>query len=80
MIAAILARRSAARFWFAVIVTGAGTGLAAAALTGLLELVQRFAWGGGGLDLLSAAAGAAPWRHVAVLGCAGGLVGIGQIS
>ena len=40
MVAPILARWDAAGFWLAVVLTGLGTGLAAAALTGLL-------WGGG---------------------------------
>ncbi len=58
--------------------TGIGTGLAAAALTGLLELVQHTVWSGGGVDLLDAAAKAAPWWHVAVLLAAGVLTGAGQ--
>jgi hypothetical protein len=37
----VLASRDAAGFWLAVVLTGAGTGLAAAALTGLLEAVQQ---------------------------------------
>jgi CIC family chloride channel protein len=78
MIAPILARRSAA-FWLAVLLTGAGTGLAGAALTGLLELVQHLMWGGGGLDLLEAASRAGPWRHLAVLLGAGLLTGAGQL-
>ena len=79
MIAPILAQRSAAGFWAAVLLTGAGTGLAAAALTGLLELVQHLAWGGAGLDLLQAAKADPPWRHVAVLLGAGVLTGAGQL-
>jgi CIC family chloride channel protein len=79
MIAPILARRSAVAFWLAVLLTGAGTGLAGAALTGLLELVQHLMWGGGGLDLLEAASCAGPWRHLAVLLGAGLLTGAGQL-
>jgi chloride channel protein, CIC family len=79
MIAAILAQRSAAGFWLAVMLTGAGTGLAAAALTGLLELVQHLMWGGAGLDLLQAASEAGPWRHRMVLLGAGLLTGAGQL-
>ncbi len=75
----MLARRSAAGFWLAVLLTGVGTGLAAAALTGLLELVQHLMWGGAGLDLLAAASRAAPWRHLAVLLGAGLLTGAGQL-
>ena len=37
MIAPILVRQDAAGFWLAVVPTGAGTGLAATALTGLLN-------------------------------------------
>jgi chloride channel protein, CIC family len=79
MMAPMLARRGAARFWLAVLLTGAGTGLAAAALTDLLELVQHVMWGGAGLDLLPAASGAGPWRHLAVLLGAGVLTGAGQL-
>jgi H+/Cl- antiporter ClcA len=79
MIAPILARRNAAGFWLAVLLTGAGTGLAAAGLTGLLELVQHLMWGGSGLDLLQAASQAPAWHHVAILLGAGVLTGAGQI-
>ncbi len=78
MTAPILAGRGAVRFWAAAILTGVGAGLAAAALTGLLEFVQRVVWGGDGLDLLRVASQAAPWRHLAALLGAGLLVGIGQ--
>ncbi|HEX4365290.1 MAG TPA: chloride channel protein [Rhodopila sp.] len=79
MIAPILARRSAAGFWLAVVITGAGTGLAAIALTALLEWVQHIMWGGHGLDLLQAASRAPPWHHVAILLGAGVLTGAGQL-
>jgi len=79
MIAPILARREAAGFWLAIIVTGLGTGLAAAALTGLLELVQHSLWPGAGIDLLDAATRAAAWRHLVILLGAGVLTGIGQL-
>ncbi len=75
----MLARRGAAGFWFAVVLTGAGTGLAAAALTGLLEAVQQLAWGGNGLDVLQAAIHAPAWRHLAVLVGAGLLTAAGQL-
>jgi H+/Cl- antiporter ClcA len=68
----------ASAFWFAVVLTGAGTGLAASALTGLLELVQHVMWGGAGLNLLQAASKAAPWHHVTILLGAGLLTGAGQ--
>jgi CIC family chloride channel protein len=79
MIAPILARRNAAGFWLAVVMTGAGTGLAAIALTALLEWVQHIMWGGTGLDLLRAASRAPPWHHIAILIGAGVLTGAGQI-
>ena len=78
MTAPILAGRGAARFWLAAVLTGIGTGLAVAALTELLELVQHIAWGGSGLDLLRPASQAPPWRHLAILTSAGVLVGAGQ--
>jgi CIC family chloride channel protein len=59
--------------------TGAGTGVAAAALTRLLEVVQRFAWNGSGVDLLDAARHAGAWRHVLVLVGGGLITGAGQI-
>jgi CIC family chloride channel protein len=79
MIAPILAQRDAAGFWFAVILTGIGTGLAAAALTGLLELVQHVMWGGQGTNLLAAASYVGPWRHLGILLGAGVLVGVAQL-
>ncbi len=79
MIPPILARRNAAAFWFAVLLTGIGTGLAAAALTKLLEATQHVIWGGNGLDLLESASAAPPWKHLAALAGAGVLTGAGQI-
>lgn len=79
MIAPILARPAAAGFWLAVVLTGLGTGLAAAALTGLLELVQHTLWPGAGIDLLDAASRTAPGWHVLVLVGAGVLTGAGQL-
>ncbi len=76
--APILARRDAAGFWLAVILTGIGTGLFAAALTGLLELVQNAVWGGGGIDILAAATTAPAWHHVVILLGAGLLTGAAQ--
>src|SRR5690242_5216961 len=43
---------AAARFWLALAGTGIIAGLGAAALTRLLEAVQRLVWGGTGRDLL----------------------------
>jgi chloride channel protein, CIC family len=78
-IPATLRHPGAARFWLAVLLTGAGTGAAAAALTRLLELVQRAMWGGSGTNLLEAATAASAERHVLVLLCAGLVIGAGQI-
>jgi H+/Cl- antiporter ClcA len=78
-IPATLRHPGAARFWLAVLLTGAGTGAAAAALTRLLELVQRAMWGGSGTNLLEAAAAASAERHILVLLCAGLATGAGQI-
>src|SRR5579863_8839422 len=74
-----LARPRAWAFWLALLLTGVGTGAAAAALTRLLEFVQRAVWGGSGTDLLSAASQAGAWRHVGVLVGAGLVTGLGQI-
>jgi H+/Cl- antiporter ClcA len=63
----------------AVLLTGIGTGVAAAALTRLLELVQRLAWTGSGTNLLDAAGHAGAWRHILVLLGAGLVTGAGQI-
>jgi CIC family chloride channel protein len=74
-----LARPGAALFWFALLLTGIGTGLAAAALTRLLEAVQRAVWNGSGTNMLDAAQHADAWRHVLALLGAGMVTGVGQI-
>src|SRR5580704_15330498 len=74
-----LAHPGAAPFWLAILLTGVGTGAAAAALTLLLETVQRLMWRGSGTDLLDAARQAGPWRHILVLLGAGVVTGAGQI-
>jgi H+/Cl- antiporter ClcA len=74
-----LARPGATLFWAAVLLTGIGTGVAAAALTRLLELVQRLMWSGAGTNLLDAAEHAGAWRHIFVLLGAGLVTGAGQI-
>jgi hypothetical protein len=48
-------------FWLAVLLTGIGTGVAAAALTRLLEMVQHVVWNGSGTHLLEAAGHAGAW-------------------
>ena len=67
------------QFWLAVVLTGIGTGIGAAALTRLLEAVQRLVWGGTGTNLLEAAEHVVAWRHVAILLGAGLVTGAGQI-
>src|ERR1700761_4885574 len=79
MIPPILARSDALGFWLAAVLTGAGTGVAAAALTGLLELAQNLVWGGGGRDILGVAAQAPAWKHLAAPTGAGVLTGAGQL-
>lgn len=64
-------------FWAAVVLTGAGAGIGAVALTALLEAVQHLLWPGP--NLLDAAAHAGAWRHVWVLLGAGALTGAGQL-
>jgi H+/Cl- antiporter ClcA len=77
-IPATLVSPGAAPFWLAVLLTGISTGIAAAALTRLLELVQRTVWGGSGTDLLQSAQQAGAWRHILALLGAGVVTGAGQ--
>ena len=79
VIPATLVQPGAWRFWLAVLLTGVGTGLAAAALTRLLEAVQRSVWHGSGTNLLEAASHASASRHLIVLLSAGVLTGLGQL-
>jgi chloride channel protein, CIC family len=67
----------ALRFWAVVVLTGVGTGVGAALLTRLLELVQQQFWPGA--DLLQGAASAPAGRHLAVLLGAGLLTVVGQL-
>ena len=62
-----------------MLLTAIGAGVSAAALTRLLELVQRLMWNGTGTNMLEAAAHAGVWRHILVLFCAGLVTGAGQI-
>jgi len=78
-IPATLTHSGAGRFWLAVFLTGIGTGFAAAALTRLLEVVQRLMWHGSGTDLLQAAQHVSAERHILILLGAGLLTGLGQI-
>lgn len=77
-IPATLAQPGALGFWLAVVLTGVGTGISAALLTRLLDLVQHLAWPGDP-SLLQAATRSGAWRHLLVLGGAGVLTGLGQI-
>ena len=70
---------AAARFWMALLATGTVAGIGAAALTKLLEAVQRLFWGGNGRNLLASAEGATIATHVLVLLAAGAVTGVGQI-
>jgi H+/Cl- antiporter ClcA len=63
-------------FWLAVVLTGIGSGVAAALLTRLLDWIQHGLWPGG--DLLEAATAAGPWYHVEILLGAGALVSLAQ--
>jgi H+/Cl- antiporter ClcA len=74
-----LKHRSAKPFWIAALLTAGATGLGAAALTKLLEIVQGLAWGGSGTQLLQAVERVSPLRHVMVLFGAAVVTGLGQI-
>jgi hypothetical protein len=74
-----LAGPGALRFWLAVCLIGVTTGLAAAALTRLLEVVQHIAWHGSGTNILDAARQASVPRHLIVLLAAAILTGAGQL-
>jgi len=79
LIPSTLYRPGAAQFWLAVLLTGVATGIGAALLTKLLELVQHLVWRGSPTDILDAAQHASPWRHILVLLGAALVTGIGQI-
>ncbi len=66
------------RFWLAVVFTGIATGIGAAILTTILEVVQSLCWGGSPTNVLQAAQHATPWRHIVVLLGAALVTGIGQ--
>lgn len=74
-----LAHPGALRFWLAVGLIGLSTGLAAAALTRLLEVIQHVAWRGSGTNILAAAHQASAARHIIILLAAGILTGLGQM-
>lgn len=74
-----LQQPGAMHFWLALLLTGVGTGLGAAALTRLLEAFQHLTWRGSPTDILEAAQHTSAWRHVLVLVGAGLLTGAGQL-
>ena len=79
LIPSTLRHPGALHFWFAILLTGAATGIGAAILTRILELVQHLAWQGSPTDILEAARHASPWRHLFVLLGAALLTGAGQM-
>jgi chloride channel protein, CIC family len=79
MIPATLWQAGAGHFWLAVLLTGLLTGLGAAGLTRLLELVQHITWNGSGTNILEAAEHASVARRVVVLLGAGVVTGVGQL-
>lgn len=78
-IPATLRHSAAVRFWLAVLLTFACTGISAAVLTRLLEAVQQLMWPGPGSGLLASAQGVSARRHVLVLLTAGLVTGAGQM-
>ena len=69
----------ALHFWLAVVLIGVTTGIGAALLTKLLELVQHVAWRSSSTDLLRGAQNASLERHVLILLGAALLTGAGQL-
>ena len=61
-----------------MVLTGIATGIGAAILTSILEVVQYISWGGSPTDVLEAAQHATPWRHIVVLLGAALVTGVGQ--
>jgi H+/Cl- antiporter ClcA len=59
--------------------TGIATGIGAAILTKLLEVVQHLVWRGSPTNILEAAQAAGPWRHILVLLGAALVTGLGQL-
>ena len=70
---------AAARFWIALLATGALTGVSAGLLTILLESVQRLMWHGSGTNILTSAQQVTALRCVLILVGAGLVTGIGQV-
>ena len=61
-----------------MVLTGIATGIGAAILTSILEVVQYVSWGGSPTNVLEAAQHATPWRHILVLLGAALVTGVGQ--
>jgi CIC family chloride channel protein len=78
-IPATLLHPGALRFWLAVALTGIGTGLGAAALTRLLQVVQSAVWGGDGTNILETAQHVSALRHVEILLLAAVVTCVGQL-
>ena len=74
-----LTRPGAGRFWIAVILIGIGAGVSASILASILSIVQHWVWPADE-NLLEAATGAGPWRHVLALVGAGVVTGAGQLA
>ncbi|MGA2097362.1 MAG: chloride channel protein [Candidatus Acidiferrum sp.] len=79
LIPATLKHPRALHFWLAVLLTGIATGIGAAILTKLLEVVQHLVWRGSPTNILEAAQAAGPWRHILVLLGAALVTGLGQL-
>jgi CIC family chloride channel protein len=79
LIPSTLKHPRALHFWLAVLLTGIATGIGAAVLTKLLEVVQHLVWRGSSTNLLDAARAAGPWRHILVLLGAALVTGLGQL-
>ncbi len=79
LIPSTLQHPRAFHFWLAIGLTGVATGIGAAILTKLLEIVQHLVWHGSATDILDAAQQASPSRHILVLLGAALLTGLGQV-
>ncbi len=78
-IPATLLSPGAGRFWLAVFLTGIFTGLGAAALTRIVQMVQHFVWGGSGLNILETAESVSPSHHASALLSAGLVTVVGTL-
>jgi len=67
-------------FWGLVVVLGVATGLGAAVLTLLLNVVEQTSWSYGSGDFLTGAAHTGAGRHIVVLLVAGVIAGLGGLA